>query len=127
MDAAEELVGGGLDRPQLVVELLAAGRPRLVLEPGFGLRAQVLERLVEGLDAVLEGQELGLDLLDRVALGHQLLDGVDPADGADGVDPVRAEVLALLADTTRARHEAELDVAAEVGLAELDPLPLEGG
>src|SRR5690606_34456542 len=66
------------------------------------------------------------DLFEREALGHQLLDGVDPTKCADRVDPARSEVLALLPDPPRARDQAQLHIAAQVGLGESDVSLREG-
>ena len=84
-------------------------------------RPQLGQVLGDALDEIRVEQELPLDLLDRVAVGHQLLDVVDPADRLGRVHAERAAVLALAADAPAARQQALLDVLAEARLGELDP------
>ena len=69
----------------------------------------------------LKREERALDLFDRVALGHHLLDGVDPPHHRRRVEPHRSLVLALAPDAAAARQEAELHVLAEGRLRQLDP------
>src|SRR5690606_16744071 len=89
-------------------------------------RAQLAKVLGHALDEIRVEQELLLDLLDRVAVLHQLADEVDPADRLRRVHAERALVLALAPHASRARQESLLDVLAKARLAELDVAAGEG-
>src|SRR3569623_3312819 len=83
------------------------------------LDEELRQVLVDALDEIRVEQELPLDLLDRVAVEHVLLDGVDPAHDLGRVDAERALVLALAADALAPRQEALLHVLAEARLGQL--------
>ncbi len=103
---------------ELRVELAAdLGIPRVQI--GVEARPQIGQALGDRLDQIGVGQELALDLFDRVAVGHQLLDVVDAADRLGRIQAERAAVLALAADATAARQQALLHVLAKARLGEL--------
>src|SRR5690606_2590616 len=93
-----------------------------LLQHGRELLEDPIEQALELLDVTADEQELPLDLLDGVALGHHLLDAQDLAEHAHRVHPLGATVLALPSDAHAARQEPELDVLAERRLAERDPV-----
>src|SRR5262249_39790526 len=99
----DQLIAGAPGLGELLLDLR-------VVRVGVGAQAreQRGEMLADALDEVVVREELSLDLLDRVALGHERADRVDPADRLGRVEPERALVLALAADAAAARQESLL-------------------